>query len=365
MSNILIVCNTYYQLIAAIQMRITIFTKDYVDVILSDHSSNSKQVTQNLCKTGIFNDVRFLQSKELDCYPHRNLEGIKTVLNGILGEYEPLKGSGPYDLLFYFNQSVSIYQIFGYAYKCNKKLKCYRFEEGILSYKSIIQPLCKKRLSQRIQAILIARCVVGKPNIQRLTKGIYCFYPELFEGCDLVCHPIPALRRMDISFIEKINKTFDYHPDLETYPKRYIFFASSSDVDGTPVGETELVLQIAELVGRENLLVKMHPRDERDVYERQGITVARNSAIPWEVIQLNNDFSDHIFMTICSGSVLNASALIGDRIPTFFLYPIVKGRNEYLDEYCENTIQPTVEKLYRIGAIQNVKTVGDLQDIIF
>lgn len=365
MSNILFVCNTYYQLIAAIQLRKTTFTEDYTEVILSDHSSNSKQVSQNLRMTGIFDEVRFLQSKEFDLKPHRNFEGLKTIYHGTTGVYKPLKGSGSYDVLLYFNQSVSTYLIFGYAYERNKQLKCYRFEEGILSYKTILQPLQKNRMSRRIQGMLIGRSIVGKPTIEELTKGLYCFYPELVEERDIVCYPIPVLRRQDESFVEMVNTVFDYHPESDTYSQHYIFFASSSDIDENSVGETELVLQIAEKVGRENLLVKMHPRDDRDVYEKQGITVSRNSAIPWEVIQLNHDFSNHVFMTVSSGSVVNASAMLGDRIPTIFLYPLVKGRNAYVDDFCENTIQPTLEKLNHIGALQSVKTVRKLQDIIF
>lgn len=165
-------------------------------------------------------------------------------------------------------------------------------------YKTIIQLLCGNKLSKRIQAIFAGRSIAGKPNIRELTKSFYCFYLQLFEGCDIVCHSIPVLWRQDKGFGEMINTAFAYHPDCDMYPHRFIFFASSSDVDGTPVGETEQVLQIAELGGQENLLVKVNPRDGRDVYEEQGITVSRNSAIPWEVIQLNHDFSIHVFLTV-------------------------------------------------------------------
>lgn len=365
MSNVLFVCNTYYQLIATIQMRLTIFTEDYVEVILSDHSLNAKQVAQNLRKTGIFDEVRFLQSKEFDWKPHRNFEGIKTVYNGVTGIYKPIEGAGgPFDVLLYFNQFVSVNLIFAYAYERNPQLKCHRFEEGILSYRFITQPLRGIKLSKRIQAIFAGRSIAGKPNIGELTKGFYCFYPELLEGCDIVCHAIPILRRQDKGFVEMINTAFSYRPNRDTYPQRYIFFASSLDIDGTPVGETELVLQIAELVGRENLLVKMHPRDGRDVYEKQGITVSRNSAVPWEVIQINHDFSSHVFLTVSSGSVVNASAMLGDRIPTFFLYPLVKGRNASVDSFCENVIQPTLDGLKRIGTLQSAKAVCNLQDIV-
>ena len=47
MQNILFVCNTYYQLIMAINMRITLFKNDKVTLLLSNHSKNADVITQN------------------------------------------------------------------------------------------------------------------------------------------------------------------------------------------------------------------------------------------------------------------------------------------------------------------------------
>ena len=46
----LIIANTYYQVIFAMQMRNTIFKRDDVDLIITDHSKNADVVCENIKK---------------------------------------------------------------------------------------------------------------------------------------------------------------------------------------------------------------------------------------------------------------------------------------------------------------------------
>lgn len=66
-------------------------------------------------------------------------------------------------------------------------------------------------------------------------------------------------------------------------------------------------------------------------------------------MQLNYDFSNHVFLTLSSGSVLNASAILGDSIPTYYLYLYVKTRNNKLFLDCETSIRRRLESLQKMG----------------
>lgn len=96
----------------------------------------------------------------------------------------------------------------------------------------------------------------------------------------------------------------------------------ASKVGGTPIGEYELVCKIADLVGKDNLLVKTHPRDLRTIYNDNGFNVDKNSSIPWEAVQLGGDFSNHIFLTVNSGSVLAGSFMSEKPVRTFYMYKL-------------------------------------------
>ena len=60
----LIICDTYAQLIEAIQMKITLFKDDIVDIRISDHSVGAEMVSDRLQKLNIFNNVYFVKTKK-------------------------------------------------------------------------------------------------------------------------------------------------------------------------------------------------------------------------------------------------------------------------------------------------------------
>ena len=58
----LIIANTYYQVIFAMQMRNTIFKRDDVDLIITDHSKNADVVCENIKKCKYFNNCYYVKT---------------------------------------------------------------------------------------------------------------------------------------------------------------------------------------------------------------------------------------------------------------------------------------------------------------
>lgn len=72
-------------------------------------------------------------------------------------------------------------------------------------------------------------------------------------------------------------------------------------------------------MGKDNLIVKTHPRDTRDVYTKNGIKIMKDSNAPWEVIQLNMGESDSVLLTVNSGAFISIMALMENkRVKGFF-----------------------------------------------
>ena len=346
--RILYICATYMQLITAIQMKLTIAADKEADIVMTDVSVNAQTVAKQVESCGLFSRVLFLPVRHLE--KQSNIADLWDVIEltfGLNGTYKKLLWADiAYDEIFYFNPDPWLYALYDESRKNGGASHIFRFEEGVFSCKMLSTFLC----SGRAMAIHRLRRLLHKVSFFDKREGFFCFYPELLTPTDLPSYRIPLLSRENKELILILNQVFSYDQTLDKYPQKFIFFGSSSDIDGRPVGETELVLRIADMVGKENLLVKMHPRDRRDVYEKYGIAVSRNSAIPWEVIQLNNDFADHVFLTVSSGSVVNASAMLGDMIPTYFLYPMVKGKNTDMDKICSDVLETTVNALQKIPA---------------
>lgn len=317
MKKILIIANTYYQLIAAMQMNYTIFAKDDIYLIISDHSNNSEVIYERIKNIDIFYKVIFVSNKSLVCNRSTadrmaDFFQISFMNRNRYSFYLSELNNLVLDEIITYNLDIDIYGIYAILAKYNKNLSLSIFEEGILSYKNEIDDTFNRKIIRFFWRLF------KNIDVEKNYLNFYCFYPKLYLG---------SLQRVRIPLIS-------YNSDLRNilnsifvpntqYKEKYIFFTSVYDFEGgKPVGEYELVCKVAKLVGKKNLLIKMHPRDTRSLYRDNGFNVDNNSSIPWEVIQLSGDFSDKIFMTVNSGSVLSGSTMSEKPVKTFYMYKL-------------------------------------------
>ena len=62
--NIIIVCNTVYQIMVAVQLRHYFFQVDKVDIVVSNHMSNSLTIAENIRKTHYFDKFIYIKNKK-------------------------------------------------------------------------------------------------------------------------------------------------------------------------------------------------------------------------------------------------------------------------------------------------------------
>jgi len=361
--TVLFYCNTNMQLINAVNLKLTRYKNDVVDIIFSDHTNNSETVASRAQTCGLFRTVKFIKSKNY-IYNSKGKDRIQDVVDLTVKRYGNFKNyiiSEDYtcDELYYYNNDLILYAIYDLSIRNGVKPKCIRMEESLTTYGEL-----SNIYGSTMKAINRIRKVLNQPGVISDTKTFACYCPELLklrEGEATIA--IPALDRTNSKLLEILNYIFHYDPNLEDYHEKYIYFATSMDVDGHPVGETELVLDIAKKVGNNNILIKAHPRDKRTVFQDNGLRVLQASAVPWEIIQLNNSFSKNCFLSISSSSILNATAMLNDEIETYFLYPLVLGRNEYFDKMAKDEIQATLNKLHSRGRCTCIKTMADLDSL--
>lgn len=367
------------QVIIAVQAKIRLFAEDDVDIVLSDSSINADKKAEGLRKTGLFRRVKYIKTKAVSKYSRfSKIFGVVSAFFMKNNMYSDLFWDDlDYDRIFFYNPGVDTFAAFDKALRLSGRKnppELIRIEEGILTPPWL--PLLEYgigtgELDGRSTVFHILCKITGRPDLVSNTRKYMCFYPELLGTSPLMKNmerkDYPHIRipflTSNKDFLEKLNTVFDYDPSANSFPQKYIYFATSSDIDGNPVGETELIIKISELVGKDNLLVKVHPRDGRDVFERAGLTVSRNSALPWEVIQLNYDFTKHVFISLSSGSTLNITAMKNENIPVFMLFPLVAGKDKQIDSYCVN-MKKTLEALQALGVCRSVKITDKLGDVI-
>lgn len=63
MKRRLLIADTYYQLLLAIQMRNTVFQQDECVILISDHSRNSSYVAEKIKEAKIFSECHHIKTK--------------------------------------------------------------------------------------------------------------------------------------------------------------------------------------------------------------------------------------------------------------------------------------------------------------
>ena len=384
--RVLFVCNTYMQVIVAIQMKQKLYRDDDVDIIISDHSQGSQQIVSGIEKIGLFRRVKAVETlqheyKDQEIFKRNYFIRLITILYRYFNIY---RGRSPYrkllwqddfiyDKVCYFNtnnflRTAITTSVANAAAENDTKIpSCNIFEEGLFSYNAALEIMFYDRHCKVATLCNLLNMLTGRKGIFSGKTSFTCFYPEIIEHPERYTDDVSLIKlpplKAEPEFLRILNTAFNYDPSAVSFPQKYIYFATSADYDGLNIGETELVLQLADLVGKDNLLVKMHPRDRRNIYRDNGLTVMENSSTPWEVMQLNHDFSDHVFVSLSSGSIVNIMAMANESIPAYFIYPMVKDKNEWIKKY-SGVISSTLEKLQALGVCKSIKTVDNLQDII-
>lgn len=350
---------TYYQLITAIQVKTKIFPEVQADLIISDHSSGYAEVAEKLKRAEVFNNVYTAKSvggMRVDTFGKK----IKRVADIALNNNSfPSKCSDlsnwEYDEFLFFNFNYFDSCLYYILKKNNPKLICRRFEESYTSgFDFEIFTTGSVRLQQKFEKLH------RNPDIMDVEE-MFFYEPDLVLF-DNKCRisPIPKIDKTDEKLKNVLNTLFDYGSSDE-YDRKYIFFEESFNVDGKEMDDLELVLKIAEKVGRENLMVKLHPRSRVDRFAEYGIKTNKAVGVPWEVIIMNNNFSDKVFLTISSGSVLSPRILFGENVPTYMLYNCTKVKSHLVTDSFYQFLE-LFKKKYGNSGFYIPENIGELTD---
>lgn len=354
--NILIICNTFYQLIMVTQLKLTVFEYDNVSVVVTDQSPISVDAIKRLQNKKLFDYVYLTEAKKYGSKKNSLKDKINDVVNIANGRGFKEINTDNIDTLMYYNLDFTALTIFANIYRNNKNVCCARYEEGILSYNNIVD-----RCSKVIIADLL-RKITGNKTLIEQTKLFYCCYPSVYKG-NLKTILVPKIDIYGpIGMIMK--DVFDIHENQLKYDKKYIYFASIYDFEGSQsIGEIDFVREIRNHVGNENLLVKVHPRDTRTVYNDEGFNIDRNSNIPWEAIQLNLKCEEMVFITANSGSVLSVNMMLSPMPRTIFGYKCCKITGNQLAEVTINNIESLLHDESLQEYLENVQIISSISEI--
>jgi len=353
--NVLMICNTPYQIFVSTWLKMTLLKQDRVDIIVSNHMNNSDKIAENIKKTSVYENVFHVESKNF--VPQDYLQTLKSVFSPFGHLEEQFSIHKRYDVLFASNIDRLARLLF-HAIKndkldkrANKNLEFYIYEDGIATYSRHYEKAYD--FTKKTRRLLFW---YKHKKMYYNCNGIYLFDKDaiMWQPNTLVLE-IPKIDVNNIEFKNIVNTIFDYQNANDVYDKKYIFMEESFFADGCDVNDVEVVQQISNVVGRENIMVKIHPRNPINRFKELGYKTNENTHIPWEVIVLNQDMSEKILLTFASTAVLNPLRLFGQNTKVYSLYKCFKKVPAFLEgdlwkatEYSYKKYYPTIEILNNI-----------------
>lgn len=369
--NIIAVCNTPLQLICALNLKRNRYINDTFDIIISDHMPNSRFIAESSNKFKIFDSALYAETFML-CRGKEQFfsDGMKgkyqrlfcreKLLNKIIDIHKK------YDVMLFNNFDLFNRLLYQVLYKKNKALKAYIIEDGYSSYFAQgweWEKAYRKSLGVKSQ---VKKAVFGEIELAANLNGQFVYSPELVQWkAPFERLAIPKISLSDKAFLTQLNQLFGYDKMEDRYDTPIIFFEESFRKEGYDIGDIELVEAIADIVGKENIMIKRHPRNDDNTFEQKGYKVNKNTVIPWEVIIMNNpDLQKKILVTICSGAAATPYTMFNMSINSVILLKLMKNREkinyEFYDIYF-NYMDSAVFKKYP-NVFYEPRTMKELRD---
>ncbi len=199
------------------------------------------------------------------------------------------------------------------------------FDEGYSTYAKSFWNALEEFSKGHIIVRRLSKLIFRRTYLDEVAKDIFLYDADLcVNKMPFRIHSIWDKNEADADKIfEMINYIFDTSKVKTEYAKKYIFFEECFASDFNNNGDLNLIMLIRDLVGKENLMIKLHPRDKTNRFAENGICTNKTISFPAEALAADIQNSNTVFITYSSGSVLNYKFISSCNIKSILLYKLM------------------------------------------
>lgn len=316
---ILFQVSTHFQLICAINVKIQLLPDVEADLHLDD-TSDFSWIMENLKKSGVFRHI------EVSCQVEKSIQ-LKTEL---IAEKKHFLQEIPN--IWNFEHECKYTDIyFGHDMIPNKWYYYYLVGKGIIPNLHILDEgmaTYYKEIRSTIKKDFIKHKRYGQQSYLNKLEEQMLFLPEsyMLKNTSWNITQIPSINEQVKDILRKIYCSYD----LKIPTEKYIYLSLGGYEQGYYHNELDLVNQLSALVGKENIIIKQHPRYKLDIFSSFGYKVWNDeSGMPWEVLLLDNNISNQVFLTLFSNAALSPFTMLGKSQYVVFLYNLFLGTDRH------------------------------------
>lgn len=323
--NVLIIATTVFHIISAVQIKRKLCSGYSVDLIIGDETPNMEKITDNIKNTKLFKNVYFVKMNDYNKNKgkYELYSPLQYVLKKYIDVFNIFHPHVKYDLFlfpFFHHFHMNLYSFIKRF--INPKVKAYLYEEGTGIY-STMGAIYQSKLKEYQEVSEYKHFRYGR--LLHEFRGIITFNPSLFQwGQDIPKKKLPCFNLNDKEMLVLLNKIFNYNGELQPlYEKKVIFFEEAKMEDGMKINDLGVVNNIANMIGQDQILIKLHPRTTENRFEKFGFCTCKNTIIPWEVIFMNHGTQDCVLISTASSSIVYPVLIFNKKIIGIFLFDMV------------------------------------------
>lgn len=369
-SRTLFICETDYQIINSINIKLNMLKEDEADILISNYRDGIIGLSERLENLGIFKNVYFFKGRRVrkhlrilellkDCkqlFKRNSLNDVSKHLKSVLLGYYS-KNSNKINCCLTKNKFIDLYEynhVFGFTlnslftyvnnYILKEENECIFscIDEGVGSYTNAAIDFSLVKINdvylyEPELAIYYNQFndIKKIPKIDKEDKYIVGVLNYLFR---FKRENIVDLRNKIIFF----DQCFSSSNKSENKWYKSVFFyknAKCASEDSIKFNiQKYLFREVIECFKNDKIFVKLHPRT-RDanvsVYKNSNIIFLENKKIPWELFCLNCNVDNSIWITVNSSAVHTYDFTINSKNKKICIYGIglYDIGNENKDEY--------------------------------
>lgn len=328
-----------FQLFNAIILRMTVRRECDCDMLLRSAISWNEEVIQRLKDKKIFGEIYrpdFTEAEKM--FWEVSMEERATIVENPMQFY----GEPPvplfYDEMFAALDAAAWKLVYYYQVLNGKKPDIIQYDEGVRSYSIEFHMSDDRTFYEGPYA---------NNSYSKAIKAIYLYRPELYavKKYDYEIYKIPnPYSNEDVRMM--LLEVFGQEP----MPKeRYIYFEDFFFTDRHPTNDLLLFEEIASMVGKDNIIVKTHPRDDYNRFLPLGYKTIGHSKVPWEVQLLANDANVKVLISVTSTAILTPFTIF-DRnthiisLEKMFKWPVPLHNDSGFYDYLKKLLNKMNEK---------------------
>lgn len=272
----LYICDQTFEFFNIINLQISINKNIPADILFSDKNSFGN-IIEKVKKKNLFQNVYTLQVKDFEAafYSKEKEERCNIVLNP--REYISFPDFTDYYTDIWINISNIHAKLEYYnLIKLGMKPKVHLIQEGIANY------TFTNSISEEDA---MWEDYYGELAFSKNIEDNYIYRISAFVGSGIENKMLMPIKENKEEFIHIME---DLYGRVSLPKQKWIYMETSLFDMNIMTNEFEIFENLAKIVGKENIIVKQHPRNKIDRYRPLGYQVMEETEVPWEVMILEN-----------------------------------------------------------------------------